>query len=627
MASTVEDYDIVGSYNNLRTSGVDVERTINLFEYIDPLGKKPKSLLSTSGLLNTDKTFVDSQLTDGFRGQFVLNNFMYVVIGRNVYSISLTGIVNKINTNLLALPPTGYVGIEANTRANPQVIFVDGQQGYIWDTGALTWTQITDSSFPTRPIDVTFLDGFFIVIDGTTPNFYLSSLNNGLVWGPSINNITTPIPNTLTIGTSTIGGPATSQNYQTGVAVQLTATVFPPGLNSTTTYYSIFVDATHIQLSLTPGGPAIVFGGGITAPATVISLGQLQTAAISTHPGTLVACKTLHRRLFLFSQNYYEVWENAGLGVNLPFRRNNSLLGEVGTPAIASVKAAFDKLFFLSQDKGGLGSVMMIDGTQSIPISTKALDTQLAAYNADPALGVSDATGIVIKERGLIFYRLNFTRANATYVYDVTLSNATEDAAKLWHEEQVLTGDRHLAQTQGFFNGLNYYGSYKAPILYISNAALFTNDGEQMRRTRIGRPVVVPPYQRRRIDRFQLDLLQGTIQLITYGEEEIFLLADDSKPILTSTSHINITLSQTNTSVPIIQHPVVYLSISKDSGQSYGNSLVAPMGELGERTFRTVWRKLGVTPRGQAFVPKIEFFVPSPFIVLGAAWAFEILPE
>jgi len=51
------------------------------------------------------------------------------------------------------------------------------------------------------------------------------------------------------------------------------------------------------------------------------------------------------------------------------------------------------------------------------------------------------------------------------------------------------------------------------------------------------------------------------------------------------------------------------------------------MGAIGQRTFRTVWRKLGVIPRGQAFVPKIEFFSNVPFIVLGAAWSFEVLPE
>jgi hypothetical protein len=51
------------------------------------------------------------------------------------------------------------------------------------------------------------------------------------------------------------------------------------------------------------------------------------------------------------------------------------------------------------------------------------------------------------------------------------------------------------------------------------------------------------------------------------------------------------------------------------------------MGAVGQRSFRTVWRKLGTVPRGQYFVPKIEFFSQTPFVILGAAWVFEEMPE
>jgi len=53
----------------------------------------------------------------------------------------------------------------------------------------------------------------------------------------------------------------------------------------------------------------------------------------------------------------------------------------------------------------------------------------------------------------------------------------------------------------------------------------------------------------------------------------------------------------------------------------------ASVGGIGQFTHRTVWRKLGVIPRGQAFIPKIEYFSRTPLIILGAAWAYEILPE
>jgi len=51
------------------------------------------------------------------------------------------------------------------------------------------------------------------------------------------------------------------------------------------------------------------------------------------------------------------------------------------------------------------------------------------------------------------------------------------------------------------------------------------------------------------------------------------------------------------------------------------------MGQIGQRTFRTLLRKLGTTKRGQAFVTKYEFYDQIPIIILGASWCMELLPE
>ena len=224
---------------------------------------------------------------------------------------------------------------------------------------------------------------------------------------------------------------------------------------------SVFVagvlDPTKIRVALTYtdalAGIAIVLTTNGAPPNTITNLtsgvpGQLQLGTINSHPGNIVACRTLHRRLFLFSANFTEVWENSGIGSNLPFRRNNALLMEYGTPSRASVVTGFDKMMFLSQDRDGLGSVMEVIGTDSIPVSNRALDFQLAQYAGGQQITDNDPRGIFIKENGIIFYRLNFTLANHTFVYNVTLSNPTSEEGKLWHEEEVvLNGNRHPAQT------------------------------------------------------------------------------------------------------------------------------------------------------------------------------------
>ncbi len=629
-------YEIVGSYNNQRVTSIDAERSVNMFEYIDPLGNKPKSLINTAGLEDTELDF--GAATGGFRAQFVFKQPSngefneYCVIGSSIFRVTTGGVVSLIGT--LVNTTTGYVGIDANTF---QIIFVDGQNGYIWDTTASTFTMITDTSFPPKPIDVCYLDGFFIVADGDTNNFQLSSFNQGMVWGPAQNTVTadsTPANNWLIIGVSTLTppGPATTVNYQTGIPFEISSTgALPTPLLTGTIYYAIRVDATHIRVAASYAdaiaGTAIVLSTNGTPVITILSEGQLQQGSITSHPGTIVACRTLHRRLFLFSQNFTEVWENQGIGTNLPFRRNNSLLMEYGTPAIGSIATGFDLMMFLSQDKDGLGSVMQVRGTESIPASTRALDFQLAQY---ASLGqVADCRAFLIKENGLIFYRMNFTLANHTFVNNVSQSkpsfDAESDMYKHWHEEEVLNGNRHPAQTHAYFNGNNYVGNYLLPILYRVDVSLFTNNGEAIRRMRITRAFSPPGDQRIRIDRLQIDLLQGSLENLQPTFEDIDLLAEDTF-ILETESGLNIQLEQELE----INNPnliFVYLSISKDGGQTYGYSAGAPMGNVGQRTFRTLWRKLGTTKRGQSFVAKFEFYDAVPFIIFGASWAMEVLPE
>lgn len=670
--STAANYDFIGSYNNQRYTNIDAERTVNLFEYIDQNSKKPGSLIFTSGLLNKNINF--GAISGPVRGQFVLNDEMYVVIGEDVYRINTSLGASKINSSPLTTS-TGYVGIDANNREiGNQIIFVDGVKGYIYDALNALWQEITDTSFPTAPIDVTNLDGFFVVANGGTNFFQLSSFNNGLIWGPSAIDFTADATTDLLTMTTTA-------NYATGIPFTVTTTgTLPDPLVIDTVYYAINISATTIKVATTYAnaltGTAIDLTTNGTPTNTIDNDGELQQGAINSHPGQIVGCRTLHRKLFLFSQNFTEVWENQGIGPNLPFRRNNSLLMEYGTPSLASIRVGFDRMFFLSQDKDGLGSVMMVSGSEANPISNRALDYALAQYAYDPAVGVDDAWGILIKENGLIFYRLNFTAANHTYVYNVSMSDSQNPR---WHEEEVLNGDRHPAQTHAYFNGVNYYGDFESPILYAvddsyetnggltvsfsgnsttnlltlpnaknlptgarvvltttgvlpnplaqltsyyvihisdttinlaytysdainnipvqltdngSGSSFITYDGEIIRRMRIGKPIVPSGYQRTRIDRFQLDVIQGQVDSVA--------------------SNIA---------------PELFLSYSKDGGESYGPRIRSNMGQIGQRSFRTVWRKLGVVPRGQAFVPKIEYFNKSRLVILGAAWSAEVLPQ
>ena len=67
-----KDYEIVGSYDNQRTSTFNAERTVNMFEYMDEDGKRPTVLFPTSGLQDTELNFTPE--TGGSRATFVFKN-------------------------------------------------------------------------------------------------------------------------------------------------------------------------------------------------------------------------------------------------------------------------------------------------------------------------------------------------------------------------------------------------------------------------------------------------------------------------------------------------------------------------------------------------------------------------
>lgn len=624
----MDSFPIVGSFEKARTSTLSSQRTVNWYEYRDPEGKKPEALFPTSGLVNTNLVFETT--TKGSRGTFVFKDYIYQVFGNTIYRLngenydSLTvEILQAINTT------SGYVGITANTT---QVIFVDGLNGWIYDTTTDLMTQIIDAAFPIRPIDVTYLDGFFVVISGETNQFYLSTYEQGLIWGVGF---TAPggSPPTKTFTADPAAGAdwlimTTTENFQTGVpfTVSNSGGALPTPLVAGTTYYSIRVDSTHIRVATSNANAAIGNYIDLTSAGTgtqsIENEGQLQEAQITSSPGTLVACRTLHRQLFLFSQNFTEVWTNAGAGTNLPFRRNNSLLMEYGCAAIGSIAVGFDRMFFLSQTAGGLGPVMRVAGSEALPISDPDLDYQLAqiAYQeVDGILKTADAAAFLVQENGIIFYRLNFTMANHTYVYNESFSSPQQ---RLWHEEEVLNGDRHPGETHAYYKGKNYFVDYQSTLFYLVDGNESTNAGEAIKRMRISKTIAPPGYQRMRIDRFHLDVMQGTVG--TQYSDPVYLNTEDSKKIITESGNFLITDDSVLIPGPT---PEIFLSISKDGGQSFGYIYQSSMGAIGERTWRTVWRKLGTIPRGQGFTVKIEFYNNTPLYILGAAWAMAVLPE
>jgi len=478
------DFPVVGSFAEDPVGKIDAQRTINMYEVLDPDGKKPKHLAPWPGL----DQFREFSAGGIARASIVFKGDVYFAVGNSIYRMDSGFIISILSGPTLATS-VGHVGVAAN---ETQVAFVDNATLLIWDTGTATLTDETAqlTAVNVDPLDITYMDSYFIVVNGSstiTNQFYISDQNNGKSW--------------------------TSGNF----------------------------------------------------------------ALIESRPTILSACAVLKRRVFFFGETKSEVWLDAGLA-DFPFRRDNNLLLEHGIKAQASLTEGFDRLFYLSNDEDGVGSIMMIMGTMPRPISTREIDETIQNFTTP-----EDATGFVFKINGQIFYQINFSIDQRTFVYNVDTNK--------WHELEMLDETRHIGNTHAFYKGRHFMGSYNDSFLYELGNDFLTNAGERIKRTRIAHVMSSPTYERIRLNRFHVDMLQGVGIPDTLG---------------------------------IDADPVIFLSISEDGGVTYHNFDRREVGKSGARVKRTIWRRLGT--RRDAII-KLEMFNNVVYYILGAAADIEVLPE
>ena len=493
-------FPIVGSFSADLVTKINAERTINLYEIFDPSGKKDKYLAPWPGKKNFE-SFVRGGT---MRAAFVFKEFVYFVVADTIYRMDSSLVITIIGDQILATL-VGHVGIAANEK---QVIFVDNNKAVLWDTSTSTLTDPVVLPAGVIPLDVTFMDGYFILVSSgvnTQNQFLISNLNDGITWAAA------------------------------------------------------------------------------------------DFALTNARPTVLSACSVLKRRLFLFGETKSEIWLDAG-AADFPFRRDNNLLLEHGVLARSSITEGFDRMFYLSNDEDGVGGVMMVIGTSPQKVSSREVDETIQTFTQP-----EDAEGFVFKINGQIFYQLNFTTDDRTFIY-----NANTDR---WHEAQMIDGSRDIATAHSYFFNKHYVGSYNTNILYELSENFYSNqiednNIEKIKRIRIARVFSTPTYNRIRIDRLWVDMLQGIGLSKTKG-----LSYFPFPPFPQSAADVD---------------PVIFLSISEDGGISYHNFGSAPIGPSGQSLVRTMWHKLGA--RRDAII-KLETTTSLPIYILGAAIDYEGSPE
>lgn len=149
---------ILGGAYAGRSSVLNAQVCRNFYIGVDPKDAFPVALIGTPG------SSLKVLLNPGpIRGSLSTDNEVFFVSGERVYSRPTLGWFGVLNTT------SGPVDMAWN---GSTLMIVDGQYGYTWNGFAIT--PIVDVDFPTAPTSLTFQDGYFIVNDAGTNQFYIS---------------------------------------------------------------------------------------------------------------------------------------------------------------------------------------------------------------------------------------------------------------------------------------------------------------------------------------------------------------------------------------------------------------------------------------------------------------------
>lgn len=145
--------------------------------YLEPGGDfSPLSLICRPGL----RPVLDGVGSGTVRGRgYMFNGEFWFARGNKVYSTDGTTTTERGTMGTT----TGSVDFADNGEGiGDQLLIVDGASGYIWNTSTDTFTEIADADFPANPVQVVYLNFFFIVFSRDTQKFYASDALDGSAW-------------------------------------------------------------------------------------------------------------------------------------------------------------------------------------------------------------------------------------------------------------------------------------------------------------------------------------------------------------------------------------------------------------------------------------------------------------
>lgn len=366
-----------------------------------------------------------------------------------------------------------------------------------------------------------------------------------------------------------------------GWVVNLSAETLTQITNAAFTAINNPVDCDYLD-----GHIFVVFGSGnqflISDLENAASFDALNSARLTSSGNQkLTGVRVISGRIFIFGETVTELWYPTGQASSFPFARDNNSVLQFGCASNATITAgniqvkSMYRIFpevesvvaWLARNKNGTPKILVaMDGDISI-ISDDATE-----YKLQNLTNLSDAVGFIYSVNGHTFYLITFPTDNLTLVYDFDM--------KVWHEQQMLNGDRYFASCYVRFQDKSYLGHLSAAKLSELSEEYVGNDDEAIHCVRTSAIFALPSYERAGINRFQLNMRAGTGYKTT-------------EPV-TNTKYNAFNLD-----------PKLYLSHSVDGGYHFSQQRETTVGRVGEAEWQAVWLDF---PISQRHVFRVESF-------------------
>lgn len=309
-------------------------------------------------------------------------------------------------------------------------------------------------------------------------------------------------------------------------------------------------------------------------PSTAFNLTFVQVLTLQTKPDfakAVIRIPSHGNNILVMGSTVCELWTNvAGLQI---YQRNASINIDYGVASVSTIAASDDMVAWLGINEKSSPAIMYMSGGQAQRISTDGIDYQLSLVQHP-----EDSTAMFYRQDGHVFYILTFFHQldNFSIMYDFT----TQKFFDLTDWDFTY----HPARQMVYFDNQIYFVSLKqGSLMRISTnlTSISTSIVNQYEIPRIRKcdTFRLPGSDRFIVNQFSFTIENGVEQDVDFAFEcDGYILGEVSGDIMYSEDDEPLLIESGSCRV---YRPRIDVSLSKNGGQTYGNSNIYYMHGTG----------------------------------------------